>query len=374
MAWRIDKEIVHGWVDNTEPGKVTGKIFLEGWDEPMHLELEGNCYRDLAGSRCEFKNPSPLLNRRLDINPEQIGKVGDMTASRRCKVPDIISPLDLIEQKEKDLNPPVHWSNVLYLEWFSESNGRVVIELPDAEIDVTLPKWKMSRDEEKEQMQNNAQNMTSFLDKLVEAKLPVRKPKMDEEEVDEFEWELFMKESDAKSEKYGELLEKYIDHPDRDKIINEQMGWNFDESKIVEGWSEKLEVEEEVYPDDIFDREKHPLVKRMGDLWFTIHEYVDGYPLDHADDEATGILVADLIFNIQCASAKSSSVLSYADFENGMIIAKLKRAITYIHEAINIAGNEKVGRALKDIIEPTQAELFVIREKMIKIMDKLRKS
>ena len=374
MACRIDKEVVRGWVDNTQPGKVTGEIFFEGWNKPMQLELEGNCYRDLAGSRCEFKNPSPLLNRRLDINPEQVGKVGDMTASRRCKVPDIISPLDLMDQNEKDLNVPVRWSNVLYLEWFSEYNGRVVIELPDVEIDVTLPKWKMSKDEEKQQIRNNYKNLTSFLDSIVEEKMPPRKADSTKEDMDEFEWELFMKESDAKSEKYGELLEKYVDHPDRDKIINEQMGWNFDESKIIESWSEDFEVEEEVYPDDIFDRKKHPLVKRMGDLWFTIHEYIDGYPLDHAEEETTGILVADLIFNIQCASAKSGSVLSQDGFENGMIIAKLKRAITYIHEAINIAGNEKVSKTLKDIIEPTQAELFVIREEMIKIMDKLRKS
>lgn len=370
MAWRIDKEIIRGWIDNTARGKVTGEIFIEGQDKPLRLELEGNCHRDLAGSRCEFRNPSPLENKRLDIHPEQFGKVGDMTASRRCKVPDI-SLLDFIEQKEKGLNPPVHWSNVLYLEWFAEHNGRVVIELPDAEINVTLPEWKMSPEEEELQKKENFANMTCFLDKLVESKMPVRKAQTGKE-MNEFEWELFMKESDAKSEKYGELLDKYIDHPDRDKIIHEQMGWNFDESKMVEGFFEDFEIEEGEYPDDIFDRKKHPLVKRMGDLWFTIDEYVDGKPFDHAE-EPTGAMIADLIFNVQCASVKSGSVLSDNDlYENGMIIAKLKRAITYVHEAINLAGNKEVAKALPDIIKPTRAELFAIREEMIKLMDKLR--
>ena len=114
MAWRIDKEIVRGWVDNTEPGKVTGEIFFEGWDKPMRLELEGNCHRDLAGSRCEFKNDSPLLNRRLDINPEQIGKVGDMTAG--------LEPRDYVGYP--------------YLEWYGDRNGRVVVELDSEQIQV----------------------------------------------------------------------------------------------------------------------------------------------------------------------------------------------------------------------------------------------
>lgn len=47
----------------------------------------------------------------------------------------------------------------------------------------------------------------------------------EEEAWDEFRWEEFMKEADKRTEKYGELWEKYQDDPDRDKKIVEEMGW-----------------------------------------------------------------------------------------------------------------------------------------------------
>lgn len=48
----------------------------------------------------------------------------------------------------------------------------------------------------------------------------------DEPEIwDEFKWEEFMKESDRKTDQYVQLLEKYFDHPDRNKIIAKEMGW-----------------------------------------------------------------------------------------------------------------------------------------------------
>ena len=86
-----------------------------------------------------------------------------------------------------------------------------------------------------------------------------------------------------------------------------------------------------------------------------------------------GLLIGDLIFNIQFANTKAGSVLIDGDFyENGMIIAKLKRAMTGIHKALNLASNKDVIKALPKIIKATQAELFVIREEILKIMNKLR--
>jgi hypothetical protein len=42
----------------------------------------------------------------------------------------------------------------------------------------------------------------------------------------EEQWERFMKESDVRSARYGELLETLIDHPERDEIIAREMGWD----------------------------------------------------------------------------------------------------------------------------------------------------
>src|SRR4029077_4692774 len=41
---------------------------------------------------------------------------------------------------------------------------------------------------------------------------------------DEYEWERFLQQQDHKTEKYMELLEKYLDHPQRDQIIARERG------------------------------------------------------------------------------------------------------------------------------------------------------
>src|SRR5438874_11330204 len=42
----------------------------------------------------------------------------------------------------------------------------------------------------------------------------------------EAQWEALMKRSDVRSAKFGELLETFMDHPDRDAIIDREMGWD----------------------------------------------------------------------------------------------------------------------------------------------------
>src|SRR5258705_11712304 len=42
---------------------------------------------------------------------------------------------------------------------------------------------------------------------------------------DEYDWERFLQQQDGKTEKYMQLLETYLDDPDRDEIIAREMGW-----------------------------------------------------------------------------------------------------------------------------------------------------
>jgi len=67
---------------------------------------------------------------------------------------------------------------------------------------------------------------------------------------DEHRWEEFFKESDKRTDKYSQLLDEYMDHPDCDRIIAEEMGWDHmleemdDESEDwIEGFAE-FEYEE----------------------------------------------------------------------------------------------------------------------------------
>ena len=59
-----------------------------------------------------------------------------------------------------------------------------------------------------------------------------RQPEPDEYEPEddrpwsEEKWEAFMKEGDLRAARFGELLETFIDHPDRDEIVAREMGWD----------------------------------------------------------------------------------------------------------------------------------------------------
>ena len=63
---------------------------------------------------------------------------------------------------------------------------------------------------------------------------------------DEHDWERFLRQQDSKTEKYMELLEKYLDDPQRDQIIAREMGW----TQLVEDkdWSD--ENDDALGPDD----------------------------------------------------------------------------------------------------------------------------
>ena len=65
--------------------------------------------------------------------------------------------------------PPEHMANCLYLEWFSEANGRVVIESADYELTISAPEWRMTPEEEEERAKQAAAGMDDFMGKLTEA-------------------------------------------------------------------------------------------------------------------------------------------------------------------------------------------------------------
>src|SRR5664279_5431304 len=73
MAWRIEQAVIRGEIDNTVEGRTTGRIWLAGCDAPLQLSLDGDCWRDLAGTRLHFENPEPRPG------PETAGLAVDQT-------------------------------------------------------------------------------------------------------------------------------------------------------------------------------------------------------------------------------------------------------------------------------------------------------
>lgn len=57
----------------------------------------------------------------------------------------------------------------------------------------------------------------------------------------EEQWDQFMRKADLRSARYTELLETLIDEPDRDEIIDHEMGWDRKRDNVDTEWIEALE-------------------------------------------------------------------------------------------------------------------------------------
>src|SRR5437764_2797460 len=236
MAWRIHNNVERGEVDNRERGTVRGRIWLRGEAEPIVLELKGNACNDLAGCLLTFENPGETFALRTDgrMAPLQRGTIGDLTASRKVRVLEMPTA-EAYQRKKQGLRVPEHMANCLYLEWFSESNGRVVIESADYRLTISPPAWQLSSEDEKQRQKSAAEGFAGFMGKLTRAIETHRhKPGDEGREWDEFDYEQLLRESDARTNKYGELLDKYKDHPDRDRLVAREMGWKWLEEALEE--------------------------------------------------------------------------------------------------------------------------------------------
>lgn len=399
MAWRIADNVVRGEIDNRVEGRVFGKIWLLGNADPVVLDLHGNCLRDVAGSKIEFTVSSKEKARELDgFSNIQKGAVGDITASRRVKTLDM--PIEEAYAKKKQgIAIPAKTANCLYIEWFSQANGRVVIETVDFELtDMSDKTWHMSREEEVAQVQQNLDSIKDYIARMGQIRDELWQESVEKEAykpMNEFEWERGLKESDAMVDKYGALLDKYMDHPDRERIIAREMGWTwledaldaeargvFDEETDMPG--QDLETYEDPEPDPLKEgidwirgedgRLVHPLADRAFKSAMEMWHYCKDKDLLSENPDSD---LHDMLFNAQTLSVKLAGALNGlardSDPEAGFIVAYLKRALKYFHTSI--AAAEKVEK--KNLLEleklvTFRQELFEIREEMLSLMSRFR--
>ena len=397
MAFRIHDSVVRGEVDNRAKGIVRGSIWLEGQAEPVVLELKGNAWPDLAGCRLTFTNPQKRIpHPHLDsLHRVQRGCVGDLTASRKVRVFDV--PLEeamaMCRRKEK---PPEHMANCLYLEWFSEANGRVVIESADYALKVSAPEWRMTSEEEEQRASQAAAGMEDFMRRLTESVEQHQQGQKDPEEPwDEHDYEKFLKESDARTDKYMELLDKYGDSDEAEATIAKEMGWDRElteeEAKLEEQRIEEMNAAceaalnaPEPQPDphgegiDWIRTEdgdlRHPLQHRCFESALRFGHQVRKLGLDVSGDTD----LEQFLFEFQTTGAKLAGALdgiargqSFTDA--AFSVAYLKRALDHLHKSQ--AGLEGVARKQllpETMIVEARKELFDIREGILHLMDQLR--
>lgn len=91
--------------------------------------------------------------------------VGDITASRKVKL--LACPLEERPILHKQTRPIPHWANSLCLEWFGDTNGRIVVEATGFEISIDPnPAWTMTPEDEIAQREANQSAMLDFAKSL----------------------------------------------------------------------------------------------------------------------------------------------------------------------------------------------------------------
>lgn len=357
MAWRIDEAVTRGEIDNTVEGRTTGRIWLAGRDSPLVLDLEGDCWRDLAGTRLRFENPSPQpVPDSAALDSEQHGIVGDMTASRKNKVPTVGED-EFQRLYETRSEIPFEWRNTLYLEWFSEINGRVVIESAAYQMEISPHEWEMDVDEEEAQKLANLNAMRDFMAQVIRRRDPDGEEMEADCELDEFAWEERLKESDRLTDAYQEVLEKYMEDSDSERKEAFVMGWD----GLLDALAERDESGDEGFPgeengfgsasgeddddeededdDDFFDDDEdplgkdddHPLQAQAQELAMRAMDVVQR-------DAGPGTPAYQLVSNLLQVSGKLAGALngrgSGYEPETGYVLAVLKRCLNWLNEAV----------------------------------------
>ena len=196
---------------------------------------------------------------------------------------------------------------------------------------------------------------------------------------DEDDWERFLQQQDRKTEKYMELLEKYLDDPQRDQIIAQEMGW----TQLLEAkdWSTEVDalLEGDLEDNPVCDSdedttesesfEDHTLYRAAFALTIWIDQLFDQD--SSLQNEPAAVKLAT---HAALASAKLAAALSDDDVDElGMTIAYLKRALKAITISMDAAAQilaEKLITAAQHAV--VQQRLFQVRDGIITLMGEYR--
>jgi hypothetical protein len=391
MALRLDNAVIRGEIDNTSRGNVRGRLWLVGREDPVVLDLRGDAWRDVAGTRLSFVNPHPEAQSAADaLHPKQKGYVGDITASRKIQIePDAgIEPGTAASE----------WCNSLYLEWFSEENGRVFIESSDFEISVSEWLWEMDEAAEEAQKTVNLHTMRGWLAGIIRRPEPRT---IDDDDFDDSEesWEESLKQSDRLGDAHMEALEKYGEDGFDDERISFVMGWDhmLGGGRSSGGAAEEDDDDEEEWlpaadlmPDDedgdgegeFIDEDSpdcHPLQKRSHDLVVRLLTEIDEERMENRQASEGDTSLDRFIRNTMNISGKLAGALGIRGFggsrNKGYTLAILRRCLNWANEALaalNELSESPAWQSRLDLLAEFRAELFALRDGMTDLRRELR--
>ena len=197
---------------------------------------------------------------------------------------------------------------------------------------------------------------------------------------DEYDWERFLQQQDGKTEKYMQLLERYLDDPRRDEIIAREMGWTqlldekdwsaevdalLDETSTEE---EESEVDSTAPTGETF--QEHDLYRAAFDLTLWIDQLFDQNAALQNEPAAVKLATHAALASAKLAAALSGDHLD----EIGMTIAYLKRALKAITTSMNAAAQLRkvAGFISRSEYLVLQQRLFEVRDGIVSLMGEYR--
>ena len=201
---------------------------------------------------------------------------------------------------------------------------------------------------------------------------------------DEYDWERFLQQQEQRTEKYMELLEKYLNHPQRDELIAREMGWTHLLDGDARNWEEEVDAQFEKEfaeaeagegcnqcdDDAAFGFERHPLYLQTVAMGVELDEILGKTPTRTQEHAAAVTLQSQNTL----AAAKLAAALNDDDIEElGMSIAYLKRALHAITTSLDAVAALEDGALLSDQdVGRIRDRLFEIRGGVVSTMGDYR--
>ena len=390
MAFRPDKSLLRAELDNTVRGRVTGTLWFAGRADPVTLDLSGDAWADVAGARITLSNPHPQPdNSGPVLSAEQRGRVGDITVSNRRKhftVPEEEVNRAIREGRLLDL--PWVWKNAVYIEWYSERNGRVVIESTEYEVTVSEHLWTTDADDEAAQQVLNMEAMREFLDLIIARPEPDPDPD-DGRSADDFtedEWEESLKYSDRLTDANLEALDKFKDDPDFHQKEAFVMGWDHlhearaaaSEHQPDDGADDDDEEDFHAWMEAREEAPKHPLLSLATAYVHTVMDAYKDLGIEETEPQPVGTPADTFIRSVMQISGKLAGVLSswHTDrMPRGMILATTRRCLTWANDALTALAQLETtppGRATPSALAALRPGLFQIRAAITEVRRELQ--
>lgn len=365
MAINLTDHILKGEVDNSIENLTRLTLWFENSPTPIKVDLEGNCWQDIAGHTLRFANPLPFAETPWHDQPiPRIGQVGDITASMR--IHKSISDDGDYDDGDDSQFQRFEIHNCLAVEWFAKKQRYFILSHTFLVSLQGSPSWYADEHTHAAQLLTNQLTMRDYVNSFIDR--PVNEPEPFDD--DEFAWEQRLKIADRANLAFQEVREKYQYDHDAEMKEAFAMGWDHlldtlaeeeeTETRPEEGseFSELLDSfanEDNEFPTsestppqeghnqgeltesgeiewEVFESSQHPLQKRAMDMVIRYGTLIEKMNLD-LDPQLTEPFMRPF-FEI---SGKLAAALNgdRDDFNEGYALAILKRCSNWCQEALS---------------------------------------